>query len=304
MTQPDEEMWPMDDDDLLAARFEEHRAHLRAVAYRMLGSRAEAEDAVQETWLRLTRVDAATIDNLGGWLTTVVGRVCLNLLRSRRSRRDEPLGERVPDVVVTRDDATGPEHDAVEADSVGLALLVVLDTLAPAERLAFVLHDMFAVPFDDIAPIVERTPAATRQLASRARRRMRGATPVPDSDVTRQRRVVDAFFAASRQGDFDALVAVLDPDIVLRSDGGALLPAGTGLVRGAENVARQAIMFARASRSLVPVLVNGAAGVVVVIDGEPTSVMAFTVAGGRVVEIDVVVDPERLGRLDPALLQD
>jgi RNA polymerase sigma factor (sigma-70 family) len=189
MTQPDGEMWPMDDDDLLAARFEEHRAHLRAVAYRMLGSRVEAEDAVQETWLRLTRVDAATIDNLGGWLTTVVGRVCLNLLRSRRSRRDEPLGERVPDVVVTRDDGTGPEHDAVEADSVGLALLVVLDTLAPAERLAFVLHEMFAVPFDDIAPIVERTPAATRQLASRARRRMRGATPVPDSDVTRQRKV-------------------------------------------------------------------------------------------------------------------
>src|SRR5918995_3995378 len=181
----------MDDDDLLAARFEEHRAHLRAVAYRMLGSRAEAEDAVQETWLRLTRVDAATIDNLGGWLTTVVGRVCLNLLRSRRSRRDEPLGERVPDVVVTRDDATGPEHDAVEADSVGLALLVVLDTLAPAERLALLLHHMFAVPFDEIAPIVERTPAATRQLASRARRRVQGAETTPETDVTRQREVVD-----------------------------------------------------------------------------------------------------------------
>src|SRR5215213_10299342 len=231
----------MDEQDWLAQRFEEHRSHLRAVAYRMLSSISEADDAVQEAWLRLSRSETSGIENLGGWLTTVVGRVCLDMLRSRRSRREEPLGEpqvgvHVPEPIVSRADGIGPEHEALLADSVGLALIVVLETLAPAERLAFVLHDMFAVPFDEIATMVDRSPAATRQLASRARRRVQGAAPVPDPDLAEQRRVVDAFFAASREGDFEGLVAVLDPDVVLRSDGGTQRPDVTVEVHGAREV--------------------------------------------------------------------
>src|SRR3954447_21872195 len=233
----------MDDNAWLAERFEEHRAHLRAVAYRMLGSMGEADDAVQEAWLRLSRSDADAIENLGGWLTTVVGRVCLNMLRARRRRREEPLGPHVPDPVIEAPDGSQPEHEALLADSVGLALLVVLETLPPAERLAFVLHDMFGVPFAQIAEIVNRTPDAARQLATRARRRVRGSTPTPDPDRARQREVVDAFFAAARDGDFEALVAVLDPDVVLHSDGGALRPAATVQVRGAEAVASRGTAF-------------------------------------------------------------
>jgi RNA polymerase sigma factor (sigma-70 family) len=291
----------MTENDWLAERFEEHRSHLRAVAYRMLGSVSEADDAVQEAWLRLSRSDADDIDNLGAWLTTVVARVSLNTLRSRAVRREEPLEVRVPEPLVSRADGTDPEHEALLADSVGLALLVVLETLQPAERLAFVLHDMFAVPFDDIAAMVDRSPAAARQLASRARRRIQGA-PEPADDPARQRQVVDAFFAAARGGDFDALVAVLHPDVVLRGDGGALRADATGIVRGAENVAGNAVAFRAPGARLRSVLVNGAAGVVVDIDGRVTSLMAFTVVDGRVVEIDALVDPERLSRLDLAFL--
>ena len=294
----------MGDDEFLAERFEEHRAHLRAVAYKMLGSLSEAEDAVQESWLRLSRTDTREVENLRAWLTTVVARVSLNVLRSRRTRREEPLDVRVPDPVVSRDDGTQPEHEALLADSVGLALLVVLDTLAPSERLAFVLHDMFGVPFDEIAGMVDRSPAAARQLASRARRRVQGAAPVPDTDLAGQRRVVDAFFAAARDGDFDALVAVLDPDVVSRSDGGTLRPGATGVVRGAREVAARALTFARLSPFVRPALVNGAAGAVVAPRGEPFSVMGFTVVGGRIVEIDAITDPERLRELDLAVLDD
>jgi RNA polymerase sigma-70 factor (ECF subfamily) len=294
----------MDEHDFLAAQFEEHRSHLRAVAYKMLGSLSEADDAVQESWLRLSRSDAREVENLRAWLTTVVARVCLNVLRSRRTRREEPLDVRVPDPVVSRDDGTQPEHEALLADSVGLALLVVLETLAPAERVAFVLHDMFGVPFDEIAGLVDRSPAAARQLASRARRRVQGAAPVPDADLAGQRRVVDAFFAAARDGDFEALVAVLDPDVVSRSDGGALRPGATAVVRGAREVAARALTFARLSPFVRPALVNGAAGVVVAPDGEPFSVMGFTVVGGRIVEIDAITDPERLRALDLAVLDD
>jgi RNA polymerase sigma factor (sigma-70 family) len=294
----------MGDDEFLAERFEEHRAHLRAVAYKMLGSLSEAEDAVQESWLRLSRTDTREVENLRAWLTTVVARVSLNVLRSRRTRREEPLDVRVPDPVVSRDDGTQPEHEALLADSVGLALLVVLETLAPAERLAFVLHDMFGVPFDEIAGMVDRSPAAARQLASRARRRVQGAAPVPDADLAGQRRVVDAFFAAARDGDFDALVAVLDPDVVSRSDGGTLRPGATGVVRGAREVAARALTFARLSPFVRPALVNGAAGAVVAPRGEPFSVMGFTVVGGRIVEIDAITDPERLRELDLAVLDD
>jgi RNA polymerase sigma factor (sigma-70 family) len=294
----------MGDDEFLAERFEEHRAHLRAVAYKMLGSLSEAEDAVQESWLRLSRTDTSEVENLRAWLTTVVARVSLNVLRSRRTRREEPLHVRVPDPVVSRDDGTQPEHEALLADSVGLALLVVLETLAPAERLAFVLHDMFGVPFDEIAGMVDRSPAAARQLASRARRRVQGAAPVPDTDLAGQRRVVDAFFAAARDGDFDALVAVLDPDVVSRTDGGTLRPGATGVVRGAHEVAARALTFARLSPFVRPALVNGAAGAVVAPRGEPFSVMGFTVVGGRIVEIDAVTDPERLRELDLAVLDD
>jgi RNA polymerase sigma-70 factor, ECF subfamily len=294
----------MDEHEWLAERFEEHRAHLRAVAYRMLGSLSEADDAVQEAWLRLSRSDTGAVENLGGWLTTVVARVCLNMLRSRAARREEPLDAHVPDPIVGRADGLDPEHEALLADSVGLALLVVLETLAPAERLAFVLHDMFAVPFEEIAPIVGRSPAAARQLASRARRRVQGAAPVPDADLSRQREVVDAFFAAARDGDFEALVAVLDPDVVLRSDGGAVRPGASFVVHGARAVAEQALTFARLSPFVRPALVNGAAGVVVAPRGRPFSVMGFTVKDGKIVEIDGLADPERLRRLELSVLND
>jgi RNA polymerase sigma factor (sigma-70 family) len=289
------------DREWLAQRFEEERGRLRAVAYRMLGSLSEADDAVQEAWVRLSRSDASVVENLGGWLTTVVARLCLDTLRSRKARREEPLEPHLPDPVVSREGHQDPEQEALLADSVGLALLVVLDTLEPAERLAFVLHDMFAVPFDEIAPVVGRSSTAARQLASRARRRVQGAAPVPDADLTRQRAVVDAFFAAARDGDFDALVAVLDPDVVLRADGGALRPAASGVRRGAETVAAQALTFAHLSPYVRPAVVNGTAGVVVAPRGRPFSVMAFTVRENRIVEIDAVADPERLRSLDLAL---
>jgi RNA polymerase sigma-70 factor, ECF subfamily len=287
------------DGDWLARQFEEHRPRLRAVAYRMLGSLSEAEDAVQESWLRVSRADTGGIENMGGWLTTVVSRVCLNLLRSRATWREQSLETHLPDPIVTPESQSNPEQELLLADSVGLALLVVLETLDPAERLAFVLHDTFAVPFDEIAPIVGRTPAAARQLASRARRRVRGATTDElDLDRRRQREVVDAFLAASRGGDFDALLQVLDPDVVLRSDGGGVVPSR--IVRGARNVAGGAVTHsAHAQPSTIrPVLVNGAAGVAVFdLHGEPVSLLAFTVAGGRIVEINILADRERLGPL-------
>src|SRR6266702_3956276 len=255
----------MDDDEWLAERFEEHRAHLRAVAYRMLGSLTEADDAVQDTWLRLSRLGAGEVDNLSGWLTTIVARVCLNMLRSRNLRREESLGVHLPDPLISPDEGLQPEEEALLADSVGLALLVVLDTLAPAERLAFVLHDLFELPFEEIAPMVSRTPAAARQLASRARRRVKDADlPTPDPDLARQRAVVDAFFAAARGGDFDALVALLDPDVVLRIDAGAGPRAASKMIRGAVAVARQAQIGLAPALPTVhvrPALVNGAAGV-------------------------------------------
>ena len=291
----------MAESDRLIEGFEENRTRLRAVAYRMLGSFAEADDAVQEAWLRLTRSDSGEVDNLGAWLTTIVARICLNVLRTRRTRREEPFEVQLPDPVVSDADRTSPEDEALLADSVGLALQVVLDTLSPAERLAFVLHDMFDLPFDDIAPIVGRSSTSARQLASRARRRVRGAgVPTPDPDVGRQHEVVDAFFAAARRGDFDALVSVLDPDIVERVDAGPARPDITRLVRGASVVAGRAIMFDQPSARLRPVLVNGAAGVVVTVGGEPFAVMAFTVSGGRIAEIDVLADADRLNRLDVA----
>ena len=289
----------MDDNDWLAERFEGHRTHLRAVAYRMLGSLTEADDAVQEAWLRLSRTDTSDVENLGGWLTTVVSRVCLDMLRSRRARREEPAGPHLPDPVVGRADGFDPEHQALLANSVGLALLVVLDTLDPAERLAFVLHDMFALPFDEIAPIVGRSNAATRQLASRARRRVQGVPTTPDPDLTRQHAVVDAFFAAARGGDFERLVAVLDPDVVLRSDGGVLPAGAMRTVRGAEAVASQALLFRQSAQASTgePALVNGAAGMVVRRGGKPEVVFGFTVVGGLIVEIDVLADPERVAAL-------
>jgi RNA polymerase sigma factor (sigma-70 family) len=284
----------MNDGDGLAQRFEGHRVRLRAVAYRMLGSLAEADDVVQEAWLRLSRADADGIDNLGAWLTTVVARLCLNHLRSREHRREAPLDVHVPDPIVTPDTGLDPEHEAVLADSVGLALLVVLETLTPAERLAFVLHDMFAVPFETIATVIDRSPAATRQLASRARRRVQGQAPTPDADRSRQREVVDAFFAAARDGDFDALLAVLDPDVVLRSDGGPGRPRFNFVLRGAGSVAGQALLGRTLSPFVHRVLVNGAPGVLVAPKREVHVVMAFTVAEGRIVEIDVLADPARL----------
>jgi RNA polymerase sigma-70 factor (ECF subfamily) len=287
----------MSDREWLAGQFEQERPHLRAVAYRMLGSASEADDAVQEAWLRLNRSDADAIENLRGWLTTVTARICLNVLRSRRTRREELVDPHVPDPIVRREDAVDPEQEALLADSIGLALHVVLETLEPAERLAFVLHDMFAVPFDEIARMVGRTPDAARQLASRARRRVQGAA-VPDADLGRQREVVDAFFAAARGGDFERLVAVLDPDIVLRSDGGDARPFASALVRGAAEVAGRALAFSQPAAQLRPVLVNGAAGVVVMTDREPQSVMGFTVTDGRIVAIDVLADPDRLRDLD------
>ena len=298
----------MDEQDWLAERFEEHRSHLRAVAYRMLGSLSEADDAVQEAWFRLSRSESSGIENLGGWLTTVVGRVCLDMLRSRTSRRVVPLGEslgmRVPEPLVSRADGIDPEHEALLADSVGLALLVVLETLTPAERLAFVLHDMFAVPFEEIAPVVGRSPTAARQLASRARRRVQGEAHLPDADLATQREVVDAFLAASRDGDFDTLLAVLDPDVVLRMDGGAVRAGLSREVRGARAVAEQTLTFSRLSPFVRPALVNGAAGVVVAPRGRPFSVMGFTIRGRKIVEIDILADPARLSRLDVSVFDD
>ncbi|MEV0371780.1 RNA polymerase sigma factor SigJ [Streptomyces sp. NPDC050636] len=294
----------MNEREWLAERFEENRPHLRAVAYRMLGSLSEADDAVQEAWLRLSRSGTDGVENLGGWLTTIVGRVCLDLLRSRKSRREEPLDAHVPEPIVSRADGIDPEQEVLLADSVGLALLVVLETLAPAERLAFVLHDMFAVPFDEIAPIVERTPAAARQLASRARRRVQGTAPVPDSDLTRQRQVVDAFLAASRDGDFEGLLAVLDPDVVLRADGGPVAPGLSKVIHGARAVIEQALMFSRFAHFSRPALVNGAAGVVTAQDGKPFSVLGFTVTHGKIVEINILADPARLCQVDLTILDD
>jgi RNA polymerase sigma factor (sigma-70 family) len=294
----------MEDHEWLAKRFEENRAHLRAVGYRMLGSLSEADDAVQEAWLRLSRSDTSGIENLGGWLTTVVGRVCLDMLRSRKSRREEPLGARLPEPIISREDGIDPEHEALVADSVGLALLVVLETLAPAERLAFVLHDMFAVPFEEIAPIVGRSPTAARQLASRARRRVQGAATSADAGLACQREAVDAFLAASREGDFEALLAVLDPDVVLRIDGGAVRAGLSREVRGVRAVAEQTLTFSRLSPFVRPALVNGAAGVVVAPRGRPFAVMGFTVRRGKIVEIDVLADPARLRQLALAVLDD
>jgi RNA polymerase sigma-70 factor, ECF subfamily len=292
----------MDEREWLAERFEEHRTRLRAVAYRMLGSLSEADDAVQEAWLRLHRSDASEVENLGAWLTTVVGRIALNMLRSRRTRREDPLGERMPEPIVDRADGVDPEHEALLADSVGLALLIVLETLTPAERLAFVLHDMFAVPFDEIAVIVDRSPDATRQLASRARRRVQDAAPPPDPDLGKQWAVVDAFLAAARDGNFDALVAVLDPDIVLRADSDGE-PGGAPIeVRGAEAVASRALMFSRLDLEQRRCLVNGAAGMVTLRDGEPFSVAGVTIRGGRIVEMDFFADPNRLPLLDLTIL--
>ncbi len=292
----------MTDQQWLVERFEEHRPRLRAVAYRMLGSLTEADDAVQDAWLRVSRADTSNIENMGGWLTTIVARVALNMLRSRTARPLELLDVHLPDPVIDRADGMDPEHEALLADSIGLALLVVLDALSPAERLAFVLHDMFAVPFDEIAAIVDRSPEATRQLASRARRRVQATAPVPDADLDTQWRVVDAFLAAARDGDFAALVEVLDPDVVLRADAGL-----TGLshcVRGATTVASQASMWGRMRLDLRRALVNGAAGVVSERDGEPFSVGAFTIKNGKIVECDFLVDPERVAQLDLQLLQD
>jgi RNA polymerase sigma factor (sigma-70 family) len=295
----------MAEPDWLVEGFEKNRTRLRAVAYRMLGSLPEADDAVQEAWLRLSRSDASGIDNLGAWLTTIVARVCLNVLRSRDARREEPMGAHVPDPIISPVNGTNPEDEALLADSVGLALQVVLETLTPAERLAFVLHDMFDLPFDEIAPMVGRSPATARKLASRARRRVRGAdVQAPDRDIGRQREVVDAFFAAAHHGDLDALVAVLDPDVVLRSDGGAAHPDASVVLHGAAAVAGRALTIAQPSIPKRPALVNGAAGVVVTVGGQPYAVMGFTVSRGKILEIDVIIDPERLLRLDLAALDD
>src|SRR5918992_1511145 len=288
----------MEERDWLAQRFQDHRPRLRAVAYRMLGSTSEADDALQEAWIRLSRSNASEIDNLQAWLLTVVGRVALNMLRSRKTRREEPLDAHLPDPIVDRAEGIDPEHEALLADSVGLALLVVLETLTPAERLAYVLHDMFSVPFDKIGAILERSPEAARQLASRGRRRIRGAHTTPDADAAAQQEVVEAFLAAARDGDFDALVAVLDPGIVLREDWGS----GTIVeVRGAENVARRAMVAASQLGLVVqPALINGAAGWVSLLDGEPYAIGALTVQNGRITTMDILLDPARLARLDLA----
>ena len=267
---------------------------MRAVAYRMLGSLSEADDAVQEAWLRLSRAESSTIENLDGWLTTVIGRVCIDVLRSRKSRREEPLNTHVPDLIVSREDGMDPEHEALIADSIGIALFVVLETLSPSERLAFVLHDMFAVAFDEIASIIGCSPVAARQLASRARRRMRGSSLTPDVDLKQQRRVVDAFFAAIRDGDFDALISVLHPDVVVRSDHGTVRE-----IRGARVAAEGALMFSRLAQWVQPVVVNGAAGIVSrLANGQLFAVMCFRVKGCRIAEIDVIRDSDRLRRLD------
>ena len=292
----------MDQQEWLAQRFEEHRPHLRAVAYRMLGSVSEADDAVQDAWIRLSRSDTSEVQNLGAWLTTVVARVALNMLRSRKARHEQSLDVHVPDPIVDPADGTDPEHEALLADSVGLALLVVLETLTPPERLAFVLHDMFAVPFDEIATILDRSPDAARQLASRGRRRVRGSAPVPDADLSAQWEVVEAFLAAARNGDFDGLVAVLDPDVVLRADGG--LEGISNYVQGAETVASQALMWSRVDLTIQRALINGAAGMVSLRNGQPFSVAAVTVRGGKIVEMDILADPERVSQLDLAVFGD
>ncbi|MFI1733160.1 sigma-70 family RNA polymerase sigma factor [Streptomyces acidicola] len=299
----------MAEEEVLAERFEEHRGHLRAVAYRMLGSLSEADDAVQEAWLRLSRSDMSDVQNLGGWLTTVTGRVCLDMLRSRRTRREESMDAYetyVPDPVVRSLDRVDPEQEVLQADAVGLALLVVMETLEPAERLAFVLHDMFAVPFDDIAPVVDRSTAATRQLASRARRRVQGSVPASDPDLARQRQVVDAFLAASRGGDFEALLSVLDPEVVLRADAGALAvgAAASKQVRGRQSVAEGAFMFRQLSQYARPVLVNGSVGLLTVVDGTPVSVASFTMVDGKITAMHILSDPERLAGLGLVALDD
>jgi RNA polymerase sigma factor (sigma-70 family) len=294
----------MDDQDWLAERFESHRGHLRGVAYRMLGSLTEADDAVQESWIRLSRTDTAELENLRAWLTTVVARVSLNMLRSRRTRREAPLEPHVADPLVSSEAGIDPEQEALLGDSLGLALLAVLDTLNPAERVAFVLHDVFALPFDSIAPIVGRSPAAARQLASRARRRVQGA-PVPDTDLDGQWAVVDAFLAAAREGDFERLLNVLDPDVVLRSDGGSGRPDLVSIIRGAEAVATGAMTFRRFAETAKRVLVNGIpGGVAWSPDGKPFAVVSLTVAGSRIVSIDILADPDRLGRLNLDVLSD
>src|ERR687897_1521288 len=292
----------MNERDLLAERFEEQRARLRSVAYRVLGSLSEADDAVQEAWLRVSRADTSEVERLDAWLTTVVARVSLNMLRSRNVRREDPLDVRVPDPIVDRADGIDPEHEAMLADSVGLALLVVLETLNPAERLAFVLHDMFAVPFDEIAPIVDRSSEAARQLASRARRRVQGEAAIPDADLDTQREVIDAFLAAAREGDFEALLEVLDPDVVRRADLGAVSVGAPRVVRGAANVARQALAFSRLDIEVRPALVNGAVGTVTLRDGRPFAIAGFTIRNRRIVEMDILADPERLSQLDLTLL--
>ncbi len=290
----------MDERDWLAERFQEHRARLHAVAYRMLGSTSEADDAVQEAWIRLSRSDAAAIENLEAWLVTTVGRVGLNMLRSRRTRREEPLGSRLPDPIVDRADGVDPEHEALLADSVGLALLVVLETLTPAERLAYVLHDMFSIPFDEIGGVLGRSPDAARQLASRGRRRIRGADATPDADPATQQEVVDAFLAAARQGDFDALVAVLDPDVVVRADDGS---GSIEVVHGAETVGRRAWGAAQRPGLVARrALINGVPGWVSLLDGKPFAVAALTVRNGRIAAMDILADPVRLARLDLTVL--
>jgi len=293
----------MERDEWLAERFEEERPHLKAVAYRILGSLQDADDAVQESWLRLGTADTTGIENLRAWLTTVVARVCLNTLRARRTHPAESLELHMPDPIVTADDRSDPEYQAVLADAVGLALYVVLDTLAPDERLAFVLHDMFAVPFDEIARIVGKSPAAARQLASRARRRVQDA-PMPDADLTSQRSVVDAFLAAARSGDFDALVSLLHPDVVLRADGGALRAGVSRTVRGASAVAGQALSFASLAPTSRPALVNGAAGMVSIVRGRVFAVMGCTVTDGKIVAMDILADPDRLKAVDVSFLDD
>ena len=295
----------MDENEWLADRFEEYRPHLRAVAYRMLGSLTDADDAVQDTWLRVSRADASQVENLGGWLTTICARICLNMLRARNTRREESLDAHLPDPLISPEGVPQPEEEALLADSVSLALLVVLDTLAPAERLAFVLHDMFQLPFSEIAPMVGRTPEAARQLASRARRRVKGAEiPAADADLARQRHVVDAFFRAARGGDFDTLVTLLHPDVVLRSDYGGRRPAAPKITQGAAAVASQALLGALPGAELHPALVNGAAGVVITVRGRPYAVMGFTVADDKIIEIDAIADPDRVGRIAAAVLSD
>ena len=295
----------MDENEWLADRFEEYRPHLRAVAYRMLGSLSDADDAVQDTWLRVSRADASQVDNLGGWLTTIVARICLNMLRARNTRRVESLDGHIPDPLISAEGASQPEEEALLADSVSLALLVVLDTLAPAERLAFVLHDMFQLPFSEIAPMVGRSPQATRQLASRARHRVKGAEiAAADADLARQRQVVDAFFRAARGGDFDTLVTLLDPDVVLRSDFGTRQPGALKITRGAAAVASRALLGALPGAELHPALVNGTAGVVITVHGRPYAIMGFIVAHNKIIEIDAIADPDRVRRMAADVLDD